>query len=128
MVQFTVRILVTTSVFCCLWQSAVHAQIKPPGYERELKEMQEEMRSSVLDQDSVTVIDTIQIYDPETYVATTRVVKSKSSWRDYCKFQLGISDPDVLLNGEPLDIIDPKTYEKIAVQWNASASKIDTIH
>jgi hypothetical protein len=103
------------------------AQIKPPGYDREVTAMEERKRSSILDRDSVTVVDTTVLFDPDTYEQTIRIVKSRISWRDYCMFRLGINQPEALLNGAPLQLIDPRTFEKLIVQWNASATKLDTI-
>lgn len=112
---------------CMICTVPVHAQITPPGFEREVRAMEERKRTSILDQDSVMVIDTITLFDPTTYEETMRIVRSHLSWRDYLMLRLGINQPDILLNGNPLNVTDPKTYEKIIVQWNASSTKLDTL-
>lgn len=89
--------------------------------------MEERMRTSVLDQDSLTLVDTITLFDPETSEESVKVVRSTISWRDYCNLRLGINDPDKLLNGEPMIITDPQTYEEMTVRWNAAETKLDTL-
>ncbi len=103
------------------------AQIKPPGFEREVQAMEERKRTNVLDKDSVIVVDTITLFDPTNYEETMRIVNSNMSWRDYMMLRLQINQPDILLNGAPLKLTDPKTYETMIVQWNAGISKLDTI-
>ena len=89
--------------------------------------MEERMRTNVLDKDSVTIVDTITLYDPETFRDTVRVVYSSLSWREYMTLRLGIQNPDQLLNGAPYTLTDLRTYGKLVVRWNPSASKLDTI-
>lgn len=101
--------------------------ITPPGYEREVKAMEERMRTSILDTDSVTVVDTIVLFDPETFKDTTQYVESTLSWRDYMMYRLGINQPDALLNGAPHTLMDPRRYEDLIVRWNEGATKLDTI-
>jgi hypothetical protein len=103
------------------------AQIRPPGFEREVQAMEERKRTNILDKDSVTVVDTITLFDPSSYEETMRIVNSNMSWRDYMMLRLGINQPDALLNGAPLTLTDPKTYETLIVQWNSGAAKLDTI-
>jgi hypothetical protein len=103
------------------------AQIRPPGYEREVQAMEERRRTNVLDIDSVMVADTVTLFDNETYEESVRVINSNLSWRDYLMFRLGINQPDVLLNGAPLTITDPRTYDQLTLQWDASNTKLDTI-
>ena len=103
------------------------AQINPPGYEREMQAMEERKRTNVLDKDSLTVRDTVILFDPTTEIEEVKVIESTLSWRDYMMFRLGINQPDNLLNGAPLKLTDPKTYEPITVQWNATETKLDTI-
>lgn len=110
-----------------LTSGSLNAQIRPPGYEREVQAMEERKRTSILDQDSVMVVDTVTLFDPATYEETIKIVKSNLSWRDYMNLRLGINEPDILLNGAPLTVLDPNTYEKIVLQWNATATRLDTI-
>lgn len=115
-------------LFFCVFAMSLQAQgIKPPGYEREVQAMEERMRTSILDTDSVTVVDTVVLYDPETFKDTMRIVESTISWRDYCTYRLGINRPDELLNGQPFTIMDPRRYEDIVVRWNNAETKLDTI-
>ena len=103
------------------------AQIRPPGYEREVAAMEARRQTSVLEKDSVMVYDTIVLFDPVTYRDTMKFVSSQLAWKDYLMFRLGINEPEKLLNGEPMTIMDPGTYEEITIRWNASATKLDTI-
>src|SRR5688500_4176582 len=109
--------------FFCLYNSS--AQMPPPGYERAKKIQDERNKLSALDRDSITLTDTILIFDPETYEQEMRIVSTRVSLRDYCFSYLGIGNPDILLNGNPYTIIDPNTYEEITIRLQAG--KIDTI-
>ncbi len=101
-------------------------QISPPGYEREMERYKAQQKISPLERDSVTVIDTIEVFNPETYESTVQVIITNYSLSDYCKNFLAITDPDMLLDGKPHTVIDPRTYEDIIIRLNASG-KIDTI-
>jgi hypothetical protein len=103
-----------------------YGQMPPPGYERAKQIEAERMGMSSLDRDSITMIDTIVIFDPETYESETRIVEHTISIGDYCKTFLGIGDPEILKDGQPHTIIDPKTYEEITIRLNP-AGRIDTI-
>lgn len=104
----------------------LNAQIPPPGFEREMKMRAAQPTVSSLDRDSVTLVDTIVVFDPQTYEETTMINISKYSIRDYCKSLLGMNDPDILLDRKEHTITDPKTYEDMVIRLNA-AGKIDTI-
>lgn len=106
---------------------SIDAQIAPPGYEREVKAMEERKRTNILDRDSVMVIDTVILFDPSTYEETMKIVNTNMSWRDYMTHILGINQPDNLLNGAPYPLTDPRTYEQVIIQWNSGTSKLDTI-
>ena len=80
----------------------------------------------VLDRDSITVVDTTEIFDPNTYESQVQVITSKYSLREYCKAFLGINDPDMLLDRKPHTIVDPRTYEDMIIRLNESG-KLDTI-
>lgn len=103
------------------------AQIPPPGHEEYLKRIEEQKQVSVLDRDSVSVIDTTILYDPDTYEQSVLITTTVMSWRDYCQHILGLNDADRLLRGETLEIVNPDSYEKMKIRWNATESKIDTI-
>jgi hypothetical protein len=105
--------------------AAAVAQITPPGYEREMKLKEAEKQLSALDRDSMMVTDTIIIFNPETYEETTSVVNTNYSLRDFCKNVLGMSDPDILLDGQPHTIIDPKDYGDMVVRL--SNGKIEIV-
>ncbi len=107
--------------------ATLSAQITPPGYERELEMMKNQSKTSIMERDSVVVVETVKIYDPETDKEETNIVETKMSVGYYCREWLGIMNPDVLLDGKPRTITDPKTYEQMKVRWNAQAAKIDTI-
>ncbi len=102
------------------------AQMPGPGYERAMKMKAEQMKISPLDRDSVTLIETVVILDPTTSESETKIVTSKLSVRDYCIRYLGMNNADVLLDGQPHIIVDPKTYEEMTIRLN-QAGKIDTI-
>jgi hypothetical protein len=106
--------------------TSLSAQIPPPGYDREM-----EMRTAMnnmprLDRDSISLVDTVVIFNPETYEETVQIIKSKYSLRDYCKTFLGMNNPDILLDGNPHTIVDPQTYEDLTIRLN-STGKLDTI-
>lgn len=107
-------------------QQPLSAQIPPPGFEREMQMRSAQKTVSSLDRDSVTLVDTIVVFDPQTYEETTMINVSKYSLRDYCKSLLGINDPDILMDHKEHTITDPKTYEDMIIRLN-SAGKIDTI-
>jgi hypothetical protein len=111
---------------CLFLHFIAFGQISPPGYEREMEKYKAEQKMSPLERDSVTLIDTIQVFDPETYESTTNIIVTNYSLKDYCKNFLAITDPDILLDGKPHKIIDPRTFEDIIIRLNASG-KIDTI-
>jgi len=102
------------------------AQIPPPGYEREMQLRDAQKNISPLDRDSITVTDTVVIFDPATYEESTSIIVSRYSLRNYCQNFYGMSNPDLLLDHNPHTIIDPKTYENITIRLNPSG-KIDTI-
>ena len=102
------------------------AQMPPPGYERAKKMQEERMKISPLDRDSLTRIDTVVIFDSETYEEEIKVVQTRISVRDYCTLNLGMGNPDILLDGQPHTIIDPRTYNDMTIRLN-QAGKIDTI-
>lgn len=118
------RLSFFTSLF--LLSTIASSQINPPGYEREMEKYKAQQKISQLERDSVTIIDTIQVFDPETYESTTNIISTNYSLKDYCKNFLAITDPDILLDGKPHTIIDPRTYEDIIIRLNSSG-KIDTI-
>ena len=103
-------------LLACVLQS--YSQMPPPGYERAIKEKQERDKMSILDRDSLTMIDTILIFDPDTYAEEVKVVEHTISIRDYCTTILGMGNPDILLDRQPHTFIDPKTYEDITVRLN----------
>jgi hypothetical protein len=102
------------------------AQMPPPGYERAIKIQQEREKLAPMDRDSVTLIDTIQVFDPDTYESETRIVSSRVSVRDYCIRLLGMANPDILLDRNPHTIIDPRTYDELTIRLN-ERGKLDTI-
>jgi hypothetical protein len=102
------------------------SQINPPGYERQRQIQQAMLNTPILDRDTITVIDTTLIFDPNTYEEETKIIISKYSLRDYCKAFLGIQDPDILLDRKPHKIVDPRTYEDMIILLN-EAGKLDTI-
>jgi hypothetical protein len=109
-----------------LYASPAYTQMHPPGYERAMKEKQAQMAIPPLDRDSVTLVDTTEIFDPTTNENETKIIISRYSLRDYCKQNLGMNNPDILLDNKPHTIIDPKTYEDMIIRLNASG-KIDTL-
>ena len=81
---------------------------------------------SLLDRDSITVTDTVVIFDPATYEESITIVVTNYSLRDYCKNFLGMPNPDILLDGNQHTIVDPNNYGDLIIRMNPSG-KIDTI-
>ena len=117
---------VLTLVIMFISNQDVLGQIRPPGYDREVQIRQAMANIPVLDRDTITVVDTTVIFDPNTYESETKIITSKYSLRDYCKVFLGMNDPDILLDRKPHTIVDPKTYEDLIIRLN-EAGKLDTI-
>ncbi len=114
-------------IFSAFLTSPILAQMPGPGAKRDMEKIRELEKQSVLRNDSVRITDRVTVVDPITGAANEQVVISVYSIYDYCQQLLGISSPDKLLNGEPMQITDPLTYEPIKVRWNAGESRIDTI-
>jgi hypothetical protein len=112
-------------LFLAAFSARLSAQMPPPGYERERLRMEERMKIQPLDRDSLTVIDTAVVFDPVNYESETIIVHTRYSLRDYCKNILGIQNPDMLLDGKPHKIVDPKTYGDLIIRLNP-AGRIDT--
>lgn len=117
-------IILTAFVMLNVYNSS--AQMPPPGFERAKKMQDERNKLARMDRDSVTLIDTIAVFDPETYEQEIRIVSTRISLREYCTQYLGIGNPSMLEDGNPHTIIDPKTYEELTIRLNP-AGKIDTI-
>ena len=116
-----------TLMACMLLSSfAGFSQIHPPGYERELKMREAEKQLSQLDRDSMMVTDTVIVFDPTTYEQTITVVNTNYSLRDFFFIVLGMTDPDILLDGQPHTIIDPKDYGDMVVRLTP-AGKIEIV-
>jgi len=101
-------------------------QMPPPGYERAIKMRDAEKAVTLLDRDSITVTDTVVIFDPTTYEESTTITVTTYSLRDYCKNFLGMPNPDILLDGNQHTIIDPKNYSDMIIRLSPDG-KIDTI-
>lgn len=99
---------------------AVNAQIKPPGFDREMQLKAERDKMSPLDRDSITITDTIVVFDPSTYQESVDVIQTRYSIRDFARNVYGIGDADKLLDGKPHVIIDPRTYEEIRIRLTPS--------
>jgi hypothetical protein len=116
-----------TLLICLLFISfTAFSQIQPPGYEREMKMREAQKQLTLLDRDSITLVDTVVIFDPTTYEESTTITVTTYSLRDYCKNMLGMNDPDILLDNQQHTIIDPKNYGDLIIRLNPSG-KIDTI-
>ena len=101
-------------------------QIPPPGYDRAVKLEQDRLNKPPMDLDSVTLIDTVEIYDPEKSESDIQIMRTRYSIREYCHEILRIQNPDILLDHQPHTFIDPKTYNDIIIRLN-QAGQIDTI-
>ena len=110
-----------------LMPNQMDAQITPPGYEREKAELNKRPPMTMLDRDSVTMVDHVKIYDTETNEETVKIVTTRKSLREYCLHWLGVQDPDKMLDGQPIKILNPNTYEEMTIKLNLQAHKIDTI-
>ena len=123
--QWIVKTLILL-VFFILSISNANSQMPPPGYERAKKQMEEQMKISPLDRDSITMTETVEVLDPTTLENTRMVVTSRMSLRDYCFRYLGMGNADILLDGNPHTIVDPDTYEELTIKFNPEG-RIDTI-
>lgn len=121
-----VALFVSMTLLTFMTTTSSYGQMPPPGYERAKQIEAERMGMSSLDRDSITMIDTIMVFDPETYESETRIVEHRISIRDYCTTLLGISDPEILKDHQPHTIIDPRTYDEITIRLRPEG-KIDTI-
>ena len=121
------QILKSVATACLLLVASILVgQMPPPGYERAIKMRDAEKAVNQLDRDSVTVTDTVVIFDPTTYEESTTITVTNYSLRDYCKNFLGMPNPDILLDGAQHTIIDPKTYGDLIIRLNPGGL-IDTI-
>ena len=100
--------------------SVSSAQMPPPGYERAKQAELERQKMSPMERDSITMIDTVAVFDPNTYEQEIQIIKHTMSLKDYCMNFLGMRDPDILLDGQPHVIIDPETYEEIRVRLTSN--------
>ena len=107
--------------------SDAHAQMPGPFHEEEQKALREMQKNSVLTQDSVVMVDTVELYDPDTFEKEVRIIRENVSIWDYCIGYLGIDNPNILLDGSTIEVTDPRTYEPLRVRWNHNTQKIDTI-
>ena len=103
------------------------AQMPPPGYERAKKIQEEREKISPMERDSMVMIDTVVVFDPNTYEQETKIMTSKISLKDYCLRYLGMSNPEILLDRKPHVIIDPETYEEITIRLTPD-NKIERMH
>lgn len=106
--------------------SDVAGQIKPPGYEREMELRKAQPTLNQLERDSITVTDTVVVFNPDTYEQSTLITQTRYSMKDYCKNFLGMPDPDILLDRKPHTIVDQRDYGDMIIRLN-EAGKIDTI-
>ena len=107
--------LLFIAAFFLLYIADSSAQMPPPGYERAVKIQEERNKISRMELDSMVLIDTVLIFDPDTYEEETQIMTRSISLKDYCTTYLGMGNPDILLDHQPHIIIDPKTYEEITI-------------
>lgn len=127
-IRFLSRFLpvILLQVFLMALSTSANAQIPPPGYERYKAMEAERNKMSPLQRDSVTLVDTVRVFDPATYEETVTIVVSRYSQYDYCKNLLGLNDPNILLDGKPHTVTNPINYEDLIIRYN-ERGKIDTI-
>lgn len=93
-----------------------YAQMPPPGYERAKKIQDERNRMPAMERDSLTLTDTVAIFDPETYEQEIKIMSRRISLKDFCAEYLGMANPEILLDHKPHIIIDPQTYDEITIR------------
>ncbi|MDQ3017138.1 MAG: hypothetical protein M3R25_10540 [Bacteroidota bacterium] len=93
-----------------------HAQMPPPGYDRAKEMKAQQAKVLIIDRDSLTLIDTVVVYDPTNYEEEIKVIEHRISVRDFCVTVLGMSNPEILMDGQPHTIIDPRTYDDLIVR------------
>ncbi len=113
-------------VFLLIGVAKMSAQMPPPGYDRAKKMESERMKMMTIDRDSLTLIDTAVIFDPVTYEEEVKVIEHRISIRDYCVTVLGMAKPEILMDGQPHLIIDPRTYKEVTVRLTPD-SKLDIV-
>lgn len=118
--------LLFVTVFLLLAAARMSAQMPPPGYDRAKKAEAERMKMLSIDRDSLTLIDTAIIFDPTTYEEETRIIEHRISIRDYCTTVLGMAKPEILMDGQPHLIIDPRTYKEVTIRLTPD-SKLDIV-
>ncbi|HUR32079.1 MAG TPA: hypothetical protein VMZ69_11660 [Saprospiraceae bacterium] len=108
--------LLSVIVILCVFGATASAQMPPPGYERAKKIQEERNKMPIMERDSITLTDTILIFDPNTYEEETKIVTSTMSLKDYCIRYFAMSNPEILLDHQPHIIIDPQTFEDITIR------------
>ena len=111
-----IRIIIATCFTMTILLPAAEAQMRPPGYDRAVQIERERQNMSRLDRDSITLVDTVTLFDPVTYEESTQIIPATYSLREYLTTFWQIGKPDELLDGQPHVILDPKTYEEITVR------------
>src|SRR5690606_32784 len=66
-----------------LWPAAADAQISAPGADRERQRLRDQMERPVIDRDSITIRDTVVVFDPVTYEQTVTITVTTYSLRNY---------------------------------------------
>jgi hypothetical protein len=105
---------------------AAEAQMRPPGYDRAVQMERERQNMSRLDRDSITLVDTVSLFDPVTYEESVQIIPATYSLREYLTTFWHIGSPDILLDGQPHVILDPKTYEEITIRLTPD-NKVEVI-
>ena len=108
--------LLSVIVILCAFTATVSAQMPPPGYERAKKIQDERNRMPPMERDSITLTDTIVVFDANTYEEETKIVSNTMSLKDYCIRYFAMSNPEILLDHQPHVIIDPQTFEDITIR------------
>ena len=103
-------------VILCAFAANSYAQMPPPGFERAKKIQEERNRMPTMERDSITLIDTVLIFDADTYEEEVKVVQTTMSLKDYCIRYYGMTNPEILLDHQPHTIIDPQTFEDITIR------------
>jgi hypothetical protein len=111
-----IRLLVMSCLALITFMPVAEAQMRPPGYDRAVQQERERQNIPTLDRDSITIVDTVAIMDPETGAETIKVITAVYSMREYLTTFWAVSNPDLLLDHQPHVILDPRTYEEITIR------------
>ncbi len=125
-VHFTAALLSLTliaSVLACDLQGPIHKH----DNDYVLNTEPDLALNRILNMNYVLYFDTVFSYRPGVYEEQMRILPSHVSLLDYCLYNLRISNPEYLFDGEIHEIVSSHTNKTILIRWNSGTMKLDTI-